>query len=101
MTLVGEVPGWITYDFPTEVRSRMTGSWAGFKGQAQRWFLYKFEGEDSEINLDTDHKEFSAWRWMPLEGLPPKVIPFKREVYERVARELGGQIQQLKEKGEL
>jgi putative (di)nucleoside polyphosphate hydrolase len=41
----------------------------------------------AEINLETSHKEFSEWRWMPLEQLPAAVVPFKRGVYEAVAAE--------------
>jgi putative (di)nucleoside polyphosphate hydrolase len=85
--VVAQVPRWLTYEFPTEVRCRFTGSWAQYNGQAQRWFLLKFTGNDSEVNLDTEHREFSAWRWMPLEQLPGTVIDFKRDVYSQVVQE--------------
>jgi putative (di)nucleoside polyphosphate hydrolase len=97
--VVGEVPGWVHYEFPTEVRSRFAGEWARFRGQAQRWFLLAFEGEDAEIDLETSHREFAEWRWVELEELPPRVIGFKRGVYERVAAELGPQIARLRARG--
>lgn len=85
--VVAEVPRWLPYEFPTSVRCRLQGTWAQYKGQAQRWFLLKFTGEDSEINLDTDHKEFGEWRWMPIEQLPDTVIAFKQGVYREVVAE--------------
>jgi putative (di)nucleoside polyphosphate hydrolase len=100
--VVGEVPGWLHYEFPTAVRSTFTGEWARFRGQAQRWFLLAFEGDDSEIDVEgPSHREFAAWRWMELADLPPRVIAFKRGVYEAVAAELGPRISALRAAGEL
>jgi hypothetical protein len=45
--LLAEAQGWLQYDFPPEVRARLSSYWARYKGQAQRWFLFKFTGEDS------------------------------------------------------
>lgn len=87
VTVLAELPSWQHYEFPTEVRCRLTGSWARYKGQGQRWFLLAFHGDDAEVDLATEHREFDAWRWMPLEELPGAVIPFKRQVYEAVAAE--------------
>lgn len=85
--VVAELPRWLPYEFPTAVKCKLHGSWAQYKGQAQRWFLLKFTGDDLEINLDTQHKEFAEWRWMPLEQLPETVIHFKQEVYHAVVAE--------------
>jgi 8-oxo-dGTP pyrophosphatase MutT (NUDIX family) len=94
--VVAELPRWLPYEFPTSVRCKLQGTWANYKGQAQRWFLLKFTGEDAEINLDTDHKEFDQWRWMPLEQLPDTVIEFKREVYREVVAEFKPVLERLK-----
>ena len=65
-------------------------SWGGrYRGQTQKWFALRFEGEDSEIDIARPgggkHKpEFSAWRWERLDVLPDLVIDFKRDVYSRV-----------------
>eukprot|EP00882_Tetradesmus_deserticola_P026785 GHRQ01029579.1.p2 GENE.GHRQ01029579.1~~GHRQ01029579.1.p2 ORF type:complete len:145 (+),score=29.04 GHRQ01029579.1:37-471(+) len=53
--LLAEAQRWLTYDFPPEVRARLGSSWAHYKGQAQRWFLFKFTGDDSG----------EARRWLP------------------------------------
>ncbi|WMS45156.1 RNA pyrophosphohydrolase [Acuticoccus sp. MNP-M23] len=84
VSLLGEVPGWLHYDLPSEM-----GAWRGrFRGQAQRWFAFRFEGEEAEINVteppDGHQMEFSRWRWEALAGTPDVVVPFKRPVYERV-----------------
>jgi putative (di)nucleoside polyphosphate hydrolase len=82
---LGEVEGWLHYDLPTEL-----AAWRGrFKGQAQRWFAYRFTGEEREIdvvNPPAGHEaEFSRWRWEELATAPELVVPFKRPVYELVA----------------
>lgn len=75
---------------------QLHGTWAQYKGQAQRWFLLQFTGDDTEINLHTDHKEFSDWRWSSLEQLPDTVIAFKQDVYREVAAEFQPIIDRIK-----
>ena len=61
-----------------------------YRGQRQKWFALRFEGDDAEIDIDArdGHKaEFDAWRWERMERLPDLIIPFKRPVYERVVAE--------------
>lgn len=85
--IVGETRGWIRYDLPPEIRD---GRWKGrYVGQAQKWVAARFLGRDADITLDTDHPEFSDWRWVELETLPELIVPFKRAVYEAVVAELG------------
>ena len=85
--LIAELPEWQSYDLPEEAR----GKWGGrFRGQTQKWFLFRFVGRDSEINVDhpADGRhgaEFDAWRWERFDRLPDLVVPFKRPVYEAVA----------------
>jgi putative (di)nucleoside polyphosphate hydrolase len=73
------------YDIPQTLNKRL---WQGrYKGQTQLWFLMRFEGKDEDINLDTDHPEFSAWRWAPMDELLDLIVHFKREVYVQVLKE--------------
>jgi putative (di)nucleoside polyphosphate hydrolase len=87
VSLLAEAPGWFKYDLPDEL---IPGSWGGrYRGQKQKWFAYRFEGSDTEIDVlhpgGGRHKpEFSEWRWEKLEKLPGLIVPFKRKVYERV-----------------
>jgi len=82
--------GWITYDFPPDVAEKLWRNKAGktkFRGQKQRWFLMRFKGQDSEVNIATQHPEFSEWKWMPPEDLTSHIVPFKRGIYEQVLAE--------------
>ncbi|MHA7875296.1 RNA pyrophosphohydrolase [Roseivivax sp.] len=82
-----ETADWVTYDLPHEIVPRI---WKGrFKGQKQKWFLLRFLGTDDEVTIETDHPEFSSWRWLPVAELPGQIVPFKRAVYEAVVAELG------------
>jgi putative (di)nucleoside polyphosphate hydrolase len=82
---LGESPGWLTYDFPPEVRAKKNRNW---KGQRQKWFAFRFLGRDADIDLiGCSHDEFEDWRWAPLADAPALVIPWKRAVYEEVVRQ--------------
>ncbi|TBW39991.1 RNA pyrophosphohydrolase [Siculibacillus lacustris] len=84
-TVLGEAPEWLSYDIPRDVvGDRWKYKW---RGQTQKWFAFRFEGEESEINIaepPAGEREFAEWRWEPLENLPALVVPFKRPVYEKV-----------------
>ena len=56
--------------------------WKGkFRGQKQKWFITRFLGKDSEINLKTKHPEFIEWKWIEPEKLPEVIVYFKKEIY--------------------
>lgn len=76
----------IRYDLPPELLGKV---WKGkYRGQEQHWFLGRFLGEDSDIDLEAhDPPEFNAWRWIEPGLLPELIIPFKRAVYEEVLAE--------------
>ncbi|WP_111734817.1 RNA pyrophosphohydrolase [Roseovarius amoyensis] len=77
-----ETEGWIAYDLPADIVPRV---WNGrFRGQEQKWFLARFMGRDGDIDISTDHPEFSEWRWLPPEELIASIVPFKRALYEQV-----------------
>ena len=85
VTLVAQTKGWISYDLPHDIVPKI---WKGrFKGQEQKWFLYRFHGQDDQINIEVDHQEFSEWRWLPVDQLVANIVPFKRAVYEQVVAE--------------
>jgi len=99
--VVGSLDRWLTYDFPTSVKAKLHGGWEQYEGQAQKWLLVHFHGSDDEVDLDTEHKEFKEWCWMPLEELPGAVVAFKRPVYEQVAAEFVPRIKELQRTGAL
>ena len=80
--LVAEAPEELFYDLPPELVGKVwNGKW---RGQRQRWFLFRLLGEDSAIDIATAHPEFRAWRWMDPDDLPAAIVPFKRALYEAV-----------------
>lgn len=80
--IVTETPEWITYDLPRDLVPRI---WKGrFRGQKQRWFLMRFLGEDSLIDIATSKPEFREWGWIKPDELIERIVPFKRQVYESV-----------------
>jgi putative (di)nucleoside polyphosphate hydrolase len=91
--LVAEAPGWIHYDLPDAALGiALKGK---YRGQRQRWFAFRFTGEDSEINVEQPGDgsmpaEFDAWRWEPLERLPDLIVPFKRAAYTEVVTAFAG-----------
>jgi len=83
---------WLRYDFPQELAAKL---WkGGYRGQEQRWYLMRFDGDDAEINIDTDDPEFSEWKWMRFDELLEKIVPFKLPVYEAVWAEFGPLVEQ-------
>ena len=77
-----------TYEY--ELPENLIGIiWKGkFRGQKQKWFITKFLGDDSEINLKTDHPEFIEWRWIEPEKLPEVIVNFKKNLYVNLLKEI-------------
>ncbi|WP_417621863.1 RNA pyrophosphohydrolase [Parasphingorhabdus sp.] len=75
------------YDLPEELLGKI---WKGkYRGQRQSWFLMRFTGQDQHINIQTDHPEFSDWKWADPEVLPEMIVPFKRDLYRALLKEFG------------
>jgi putative (di)nucleoside polyphosphate hydrolase len=87
--LITEAPGWIHYDLPDEALGiALKGK---FRGQRQRWFAFRFLGDESEINVTAPGggkhtAEFDMWRWEQLERMPDLIVPFKRLAYLEVVK---------------
>ncbi|MCO5126433.1 MAG: RNA pyrophosphohydrolase [Rhodobacteraceae bacterium] len=76
---------WVTYDLPPDLLGRV---WGGrYRGQKQRWFLLRYLGRDDQIDIATEHPEFSEWRWVTADEMIAAIVPFKREVYQKVVAE--------------
>ena len=80
--LIKELDGTLTYDLP----NRLLGIiWKGkYKGQKQKWFLMRFIGNDSEININTSNPEFLDWKWIELDSITDVVVDFKHHVYKEL-----------------
>ncbi len=80
--IVAETQTWLPYDLPHDLVPKL---WKGrFRGQEQKWFLMRFHGSDSDIDIETEHQEFSRWKWLPADALIEAIVPFKRDVYVAV-----------------
>ncbi|GLQ07872.1 RNA pyrophosphohydrolase [Sneathiella chinensis] len=78
--LIYELPDWLTYDLPDHLIGKV---WKGkYRGQKQKWFLFQLTGADEDINIFTEHQEFSEWRWLEVSELPKRIVPFKKDIYE-------------------
>lgn len=85
VTVLSETNKWLPYDLPHELVPQI---WKGrYRGQEQKWFLLRFLGTDSQVNIQTEHPEFSQWRWQSPDRLVEKIVPFKRDVYAQVLDE--------------
>jgi putative (di)nucleoside polyphosphate hydrolase len=85
---LAESRDWLTYDLPAELIGK---AWGGkYRGQRQKWFVMRFEGDEGEINIvpEPGHAvEFVTWRWAAAAELPALIVPFKRDVYTKVLAE--------------
>ena len=83
--VLAENPRWLTYDLPEELIGKL---WGGrYRGQTQKWFIMRFTGTDGDINIATEVPEFLDWKWADLERLPSLIVPFKRQLYEKLVEE--------------
>ncbi len=81
------------YDLPAELIPQL---WKGrFRGQEQHWFAMKFLGTDADIDIDTKHPEFCAWKWVDLAEVPDLIVPFKRQLYMELVEEFRGLLKPL------
>ena len=98
-TPLAESVDWLNYDLPADSGGRWRGR---YRGQTQKWFLFRFEGADAEIDIHTPGgghhaAEFRDWRWERWENLVSLVVPFKRDVYARVVAEFAPLARALKD----
>lgn len=83
--IIAESADWYYYDLPADLIPKV---WGGkYRGQRQKWFVMKFLGADSDINIATEHPEFSEWKWAAPADLPNLIVPFKRDLYAALVKE--------------
>ncbi len=84
--ILKEIENWLEYELPPNLLGKI---WKGkFRGQKQKWFIVKFLGQDSEVNLNTKHQEFIEWKWINYNSLPEVIVDFKKEVYKKLKLEI-------------
>ena len=86
ISLIKEIDGFFTYLLPDSLIGII---WKGrFKGQKQKWFVFKFKGNEKEINIKTKKPEFLDWKWVNIENVTDIVVDFKLEVYKKIKEEV-------------
>ena len=84
--LIKELDGFTTYELPSNLLGII---WKGkYKGQKQKWFIVKFNGDEKEININTKKPEFLNWKWINIENLTDEVVEFKLHVYKEIQKEI-------------
>ena len=80
--ILARCPRELTYDLPEDLIGKVWKKrWVG---QRQTWFLARFLGRDEDVNLETAHPEFRAWKWAEPAELPAMIVPFKRDLYRQL-----------------
>ena len=86
ISLIKEIDDLTTYLLPKHLIGII---WKGkYKGQKQKWFIVRFNGEEREININTKHPEFLDWKWVDIDDLTNQVVEFKVQVYKKIQKEL-------------
>jgi putative (di)nucleoside polyphosphate hydrolase len=84
--IIKEIENVFEYELPENLVGII---WKGkFRGQKQKWFITRFLGQDSEINLNTKHPEFIEWKWLEPEKLPDVIVDFKKNLYLKLLKEI-------------
>ena len=84
--LMKEIEKFTTYHLPDYLLGII---WKGrYKGQKQKWFIVKFNGDEKEININTKTPEFLEWKWINIDNLTDEVVKFKLHVYKKIKEEI-------------
>ncbi len=84
--ILKEIESMYQYELPENLVGII---WKGkFKGQKQKWFITRFLGEDSEININTKYPEFVEWKWLEPKKLPEVIVNFKKDLYLNLLKEI-------------
>ena len=83
---IQEIDKKLTYILPDHLIGII---WRGrYKGQIQKWFVMRFVGKETEININTKKPEFLDWKWVDLDDLPKIAVKFKLDVYKSLKQEV-------------
>jgi len=84
--ILKQIDQWFEYELPKDLLGII---WKGkFRGQKQKWFIVRFVGRETEINLKTKHPEFIEWKWVEVDDLTKVIVDFKKGVYKKLVVEL-------------
>jgi putative (di)nucleoside polyphosphate hydrolase len=84
--ILKEFDQWLEYELPENLIGKI---WKGrYRGQKQKWFIVRFTGPESQININTKYPEFIEWKWIDIDLLPDLIVNFKKHIYKNVLAEL-------------
>ena len=86
-----ELDEWLYYEFPKSIPEHLKC----FKGQKQKWFLFYWDGEIDNLDLDIHEKEFRILKWMEFAKVVEGAAFFKRKVYEELIKTFEPKIKSL------
>ena len=84
-TIIAESKDWLRYDRPEHLTPKNRGG--KYRGQEQKWFALRFDGTEKDINIATEHAEFSEYKWVRMQELPNLIVPFKKDLYRQIVSE--------------
>ena len=85
--LIDSIDDWLKYDIPKKSRRKKIFK-TNFKGQKQKWFLFKLK-EDVRISFDNDpDNEFDNFKWVSYWYPLNVIISFKEKVYREALNKL-------------
>jgi len=85
-TLIKYSLEWLNYNIPENILKNLP--WGKkYIGQTQKWFVFRYTGKDSDININTENPEFSKWKWIKHESLVENIVPFKKKLYLKILKE--------------
>ena len=77
---------WLQYEIPKKTLDTLP--WGKkYVGQKQKWFIFRFTGQDDDINVETENPEFSEWKWAKYNSIVDNIVPFKKIIYVKVLEE--------------
>lgn len=83
--VIAKTSGYLYYNLPYLLQKKF---WGGkYLGQKQRWYVAEFIGDESAINIKTEHPEFSAWKWIGSKEIISSIVGFKRPLYRDIIKE--------------
>jgi putative (di)nucleoside polyphosphate hydrolase len=86
ISIIREIKKIYEYELPENLIGII---WKGkYRGQKQKWFITKFLGDESEINVSTNNPEFIEWKWVDMEMLPKVIVEFKKNLYTNLLKEI-------------
>jgi len=86
VSLLKEIDGFASYELPDYLLGII---WRGkYKGQKQKWYMLRFNGEEKEIDIKTKKPEFFDWKWISISELTKVVVHFKLDVYKKIQKEV-------------